>query len=101
MNTDQSNQFTSEEWIKPLKEAAIQISMDGRGRCLDNIFVERLWRSLKPETIYLYEINNGFQAWQLINDWVIFTTGNGLIRHLHIARPMRHIMNHLRFWRPE
>ena len=72
MNTDQGNQFTSEKWIKPLKEATIQISIDGQGRYLDNIFVERLWRSLKPETIYLHEINNGFQANKLIKDWVIF-----------------------------
>jgi len=72
MNTDQGSQFTSEEWIKPLKEAGIQISMDGRGRYPDNIFVERLWRSLKLETIYLHEINNGFQANELINDWMLF-----------------------------
>ena len=72
MNTDQGSQFTSGEWIKPLKEAGIQISMDGRGRYLDNIFVERLWRSLKQESIYLHEIIDGFHAEQLIDDWMIF-----------------------------
>lgn len=51
-NTDQGSQFTSEGWIKVLKDNAIHISMDGRGRALDNIFVERLWRSVKYEDVY-------------------------------------------------
>lgn len=54
-NTDQGSQFTSSEWIGALKEKGIQISMDGRGRALDNVFVERLWRSLKYEEVYLRE----------------------------------------------
>ena len=52
-NTDQGSQFTAEAFTSVLKEADIQISMDGRGRCFDNIFVERLWRSVKYEDIYL------------------------------------------------
>ncbi len=52
-NTDQGCQFTSEEFVKVLKDRKIQISMDGRGRALDNIFVERLWRSVKYENVYL------------------------------------------------
>lgn len=52
-NTDQGSQFTSDGWIKVLKAHDIKISMDGRGRALDNIFVERLWRSVKYEDIYL------------------------------------------------
>lgn len=51
-NTDQGSQFTSEGWIRVLQENAIKISMDGRGRALDNIFVERLWRSVKYEDVY-------------------------------------------------
>ncbi len=51
-NTDQGSQFTSESWIKLLKDNAIHISMDGRGRALDNLFVERLWRSVKYEDVY-------------------------------------------------
>lgn len=51
-NTDQGSQFTSEKWIKVLQENGVKISMDGRGRALDNIFVERLWRSVKYEDIY-------------------------------------------------
>jgi putative transposase len=53
-NTDQGAQFTSEEFTSALLERDVKISMDGRGRCLDNIFVERLWRSLKYEEVYLY-----------------------------------------------
>jgi putative transposase len=51
-NTDQGSQFTSDKWIAVLQEYSIKISMDGRGRALDNIFVERLWRSVKYEEIY-------------------------------------------------
>jgi len=54
-NTDQGAQFTSHDFIDVLKKYEIQISMDGRGRALDNIFVERLWRSVKYECIYLKE----------------------------------------------
>jgi putative transposase len=52
-NTDQGSQFTSEKFTRELAGRQIAISMDGRGRCLDNIFVERLWRSLKYEEVYL------------------------------------------------
>ena len=52
-NTDQGSQFTADEFTACLERAAIRISMDGRGRALDNIFIERLWRSLKYEDIYL------------------------------------------------
>lgn len=52
-NTDQGSQFTSTPWIERLKKSGISISMDGRGRFLDNIFIERLWRSVKYECIYL------------------------------------------------
>jgi putative transposase len=52
-NTDQGSQFTADEFKAYLERATMRISMDGRGRALDNIFVERLWRSLKYEDIYL------------------------------------------------
>jgi putative transposase len=57
-NTDQGVQFTAEAWTQRLLSAGVQVSMDGRGRCLDNIFVERLWRSVKYEDIYL----RGYEA---------------------------------------
>ena len=52
-NTDQGVQFTATAWTGHLLEAGVQVSMDGKGRCLDNVFVERLWRSVKYEEIYL------------------------------------------------
>ncbi len=55
MNTDQGVQFTSAAYIGTLEEKAIQLSMDGRGRAFDNIFVERLWRSVKYEEVYLHQ----------------------------------------------
>ena len=54
-NTDQGAQYTSKEFTGILSDAEIKISMDGKGRALDNIFVERLWRTVKYEHIYLYE----------------------------------------------
>jgi len=57
-NTDQGSQFTSEEFTKILRQRQILISMDGRGRALDNVFIERLWRSVKYEEIYLNEYNS-------------------------------------------
>jgi putative transposase len=54
-NTDQGSQFTSDGWIETLKDAQVAISMDGRGRVFDNIFIERLWRSVKVEEVYLHD----------------------------------------------
>ncbi|QDU65094.1 transposase [Engelhardtia mirabilis] len=53
MNTDQGCQFASYAWTSVLREAGVRISMDGKGRWIDNVMVERLWRSLKYEDIYL------------------------------------------------
>jgi putative transposase len=53
-NTDQGSQFTSDEWIQVLKGAGVAISMDGKGRWIDNVFIERLWRSVKYEEVYLH-----------------------------------------------
>ncbi|WP_211267730.1 IS3 family transposase [Tritonibacter mobilis] len=72
MNTDQGSQFTGSAWIATLKEAGIRISMDGRSRYMDNIFIERLWRSLKQEAIYLEEIADGFQARRVISNRMTF-----------------------------
>jgi len=68
-NTDQGSQFTSNEWIKVLKDAGVKISMDGKGRWMDNVFIERLWRSLKYECLFLHdwafgwEVRAGFGRW--------------------------------------
>jgi putative transposase len=71
-NTDQGSQFTSLEFTGVLRDAGVAISMDGRGRCLDNIFIERLWRSLKYEAVYLHELTDGFAAERVIREWVDF-----------------------------
>ncbi len=71
-NTDQGSQFTSLDFTAVLKKAGVAISMDGRGRYMDNIFIERLWRSLKYEAVYLYELADGFAADRLIDTWIGF-----------------------------
>ena len=72
MNTDQGSQFTSFAWTDRLKRLGARISMDGKGRCLDNIFIERLWRSLKYECVYLRAWETGSQAKQGIGHWIEF-----------------------------
>jgi putative transposase len=71
-NTDQGSQFTSFDFTGVLKDAEVAISMDGRGRCLDNIFIERLWRSMKYEAVYLHEMTDGFAAERVIGAWIEF-----------------------------
>ena len=72
MNTDQGSQFTSWAWTNALRQAGVRISMDGKGRFLDNIFVERLWRSLKYECVYLHAWSGGSEARRGIGAWVDF-----------------------------
>jgi putative transposase len=69
-NTDQGSQFTSEEWTGRLKEWGVQISMDGRGRWMDNVFIERLWRSIKYEDIYLKEYPNVAELEAGVDRWM-------------------------------
>ena len=71
-NTDQGSQLTSWAWTQRLRDAGIRISMDGRGRFLDNIFIERLWRSLKYECVYLHAFSGGRDARNGIGKWVDF-----------------------------
>ncbi len=71
-NTDQGSQFTSFNFTGALKDAGIRISMDGRGRWMDNVFIERLWRSLKYEAVYLHELTDGFVAERVIGEWIGF-----------------------------
>ena len=71
-NTDQGSQFTSSDFIERLEDADVKISMDGRGRYLDNIFIERLWRSLKYEAVYLHELRDGLEARRIIGEWITF-----------------------------
>jgi len=72
MNTDQGSQFTSFAWTDRLRRSTIRISMDGKGRFLDNIFVERLWRSLKYECVYLHAWETGSEAKAGVGQWIKF-----------------------------
>ncbi|WP_409202531.1 IS3 family transposase [Sulfitobacter sp. W027] len=72
MNTDQGSQFTSFAWTVRLRRSAVRISMDGKGRFLDNIFVERLWRSLKYECVYLHAWETGSEAKAGVRKWIEF-----------------------------
>jgi putative transposase len=71
-NTDQGCQFTSASWVAMLEAHNIQISMDGKGRCMDNIYVERLWRSFKYEEVYLKSYESVFEAKQSLASYVEF-----------------------------
>ena len=71
-NTDQGSQFTSNIFTKTLKDNEIKISMDGKGRATDNIFVERLWRSVKYEDIYLKSYSNGLDLQKGLIDYFDF-----------------------------
>jgi putative transposase len=71
-NTDQGSQFTSDDFTGTLKRHGVMISMDGKGRCMDNIFVERLWRSLKYEEVYLNAYATVAEARTGIGTWLSF-----------------------------
>jgi putative transposase len=78
-NTDQGAQFTSEEWICVLKKAGVRISMDGKGRWIDNVFIERLWRTVKYENIYLHAYRGGREVQQGLASYFTFYN----VRRLH------------------
>jgi putative transposase len=69
-NTDQGSQYTSNDFTAKLQQHNIKISMDGKGRWVDNVFIERLWRSLKYECVYLQDFENAYEARKLIGDWI-------------------------------
>ena len=72
MSTERGCQYTGSGWIMTLTKTDIKISMDGRGLYRDNIFIGRLWRSLKQEAVYLHKITDGFQAKRIIDTWIRF-----------------------------
>jgi putative transposase len=69
-NTDQGSQFTSPRFTGLLREAGIRISMDGRGRWMDNVFIERLWRSLKYECVYIHAFEAGSELRAGLSRWI-------------------------------
>jgi putative transposase len=71
-NSDQGSQFTAADFLAPLKKRGISLSMDGRGRALDNVFIERLWRSLKYELIYPGDFRSGLDLWPALDRYFHF-----------------------------
>lgn len=87
LNSDQGSHFTSSSYIQRLLNAEVQISMDGRGRAVDNIFTERLWRSIKYEEVYPKEYTSPRQARQGINDYLHFYNHERLHQSLDYCTP--------------
>lgn len=86
-NTDQGVQFTSEDWLNLMHRNQVQISMDGRGRCMDNIMVERLWRSLKYEEVYPKHYSSVFEAGDGISKYFDFYNRRRLHSSLNYQTP--------------
>lgn len=87
MNSDQGSHFTSPRYIDLLKEAGVQISMDGRGRAMDNIFTERLWRSLKYEEVYIKDYESPKDARNGISNYIHTYNFRRLHESLGYKRP--------------
>lgn len=86
-NTDQGAQFTCEDFLGILEDAKVQISMDGRGRAFDNIFVERLWRSVKYEEVYLHEYETVTDAEEGMERYFPFYNGERIHQSLDYRTP--------------
>lgn len=84
INSDQGSQFTSALWTEYLDNTEIKVSMDGKGRAIDNIFIERLWRTVKQDHVYLYPAQDGWELYQGLNEF--FTEYNTKKTHQGIGR---------------
>lgn len=93
-NSDQGSQFTSNEYTKILKHHSVQISMDGRGRCFDNIFIERLWRTVKYENIYLTSYQNIREARSGLTEYFEFYNARRRHQSLNRQTPAQVYFNH-------
>ena len=94
VNSDQGCQFTADKYIDFLKTNEIKISMDGKGRALDNIFIERLWRSVKQEYVYLNPCETGKELWNGLNKYFQFYNTKRLYQSLGHLPPVK-------FYKPE
>lgn len=86
-NSDQGSQYASENFFKPLLDRQIQVSMDGKGRALDNIYIERYWRSYKYENVYLFRYKNIFEAKSKTANYVDFYNSKRLHASLDYKTP--------------
>ena len=94
-NSDQGSQFTSTIFTDCLRSADIKISMDGRGRCHDNIFIERLWRSVKYELIYIKEFRNGKELIKEVKEWFNWYNHERLHQSLEYQTPNQFYLENL------
>jgi putative transposase len=92
-NSDQGSQFTSLDFTQRLEERGVQISMDGRGRAFDNIFVERLWRSVKYEEVYLHQYRTVSEAHQNLTRYFRFYNQERLHEALGYLTPSQLYVN--------
>jgi putative transposase len=86
-NTDQGSQFTDQDWIRMLTGAGVAVSMDGKGRWIDNVFIERLWRSVKYEEVYLRGYANGTEARHSLTRYFSFYNSKRVHENLDYATP--------------
>ena len=86
-NTDQGSQFTSAEWLEVFKGRSTKLSMDGRGRVIDNIFIERLWRTVKHDEVYLKDYVSLVDAHAQLDTFFRFHNDRRPHRSLHGATP--------------
>jgi len=86
INSDQGSQFTSEEYTS-LFDAEMKISMDGKGRCIDNIFIERLWKSVKYECVYLHAFEDGVQLYEGLKNYFQFYNHERIHQSLDYKTP--------------
>ena len=86
-NTDQGSQFTSREWVGELESRGVRVSMDGKGRWMDNVFIERLWRSLKYEKLRLWSYRDIPELEGQIEWWMNYYNHERKHQHLGYATP--------------
>jgi putative transposase len=86
-NTDQGSQFTSDDWTNELKAADVQISMDGKGRWIDNVFIERLWRRVKYENVYLKAYETGSELRRGLAEYIEFYNAERSQQALDYQKP--------------
>lgn len=85
INTDQGSQYTSAMWTHYLEQQGIQISMDGKGRATDNVWIERFWKSLKYDYIYLNPSDNGLELYEGVQDHIEYY--NAKVHHTTLEKP--------------
>ena len=87
INSDQGTQFTSQVYVNCLEKHHIAISMDGKGRAIDNVFIERLWRSVKYEHVYLHVYDDGNELWKGLREYFRFYNHHRLHQSLRYRTP--------------